>query len=374
MLSVLSQMPYFVSHSMTQILSVPPWLLVLFLSISANKGTISLGGIRRFLQMAIAFFVFWGIMSLINSAYSRSSLPYAIAIAMFMLIIGNQLGHAIDANTIKSMFNGYIVASLILGVSIYLKYFMGVSNASRIFLYNEKNSAALILVTALVFVIFTGLDKKKKFKILSYMAIVFFAALVIIMKSRGTYVSLCIVVVILIFNGNASRRLKILLSIVVLALLIYFLTHEQQFQYILDKYIFAGRNSSDLNDISSGRVVEWENFWIDMSGGWILGHGRMKRETLILTALLEFGFPVGCLIISIAYTPILKGRYFIKLRTNNALIFLTISLSYCANMFFEQLAPFGPGVKCFMLWLLLGIYSSNSQLLYTFDKIERYTH
>ena len=43
----------------------------------------------------------------------------------------------------------------------------------------------------------------------------------------------------------------------------------------------------------------------------------------------------------------------------NFLILFSVALSYTINGVFEQLAPFGPGVKCYFLWFLYGMITSN---------------
>ena len=50
-----------------------------------------------------------------------------------------------------------------------------------------------------------------------------------------------------------------------------------------------------------------------------------------------------------------------KNKTNNKLkhlVFL-LSIMLIVNGLFEELAPFGPGVKCFSLWFYFGFYIGN---------------
>ena len=43
------------------------------------------------------------------------------------------------------------------------------------------------------------------------------------------------------------------------------------------------------------------------------------------------------------------------------IIFIAIALTYIQNGITEQLAPFGPGVKCYVLWFMMGTLVSIVQ-------------
>ena len=81
----------------------------------------------------------------------------------------------------------------------------------------------------------------------------------------------------------------------------------------------------------------------------------MKRESIILTALLEFGIIGGGIILLMAFWPIYWLVKFLGRYDKHYLMFSSIAIVYIVNGVFEQLSPFGPGVKCFFLWFLIGV-------------------
>ncbi len=370
-LSVLSQLPFFVSNGMTSVLSIPGWIIVLGYCFYLNRFKMHLKKAKKIYTIYFVFMGYFLIMSAFNSRYASSQLPYNISVAMFMLFVGIQVGPHIRRETVRYMALGYVIATAVLCAYVYLQFFRGVSINSTVYEYDEKNSTSLIILTAVIFLMLFFIGKNPKHKVIKYGSLVFFCVLILIMRSRATYISCAIFFVILLLNGYISKKMRKYLMYIAVAAVVYLLINQELLNKLLDMYVFAGRSSSDIDALSSGRLVEWQHFFDDMDGKWLLGQGRQKRESLILTALLEFGIPIGSAVIAAACIPLYKSIKLLKNESIDALIFFSIAITYTVNLIFEQLAPFGPGVKCFMLWILLGFYLSNPDLIED-DLFERY--
>ena len=137
--------------------------------------------------------------------------------------------------------------------------------------------------------------------------------------------------------------------------LMYILLKPGLYDTLVNDIILGGRESDSLDDISSGRWSEWQNFFIDLGDNWLFGNGRMKRESLILTAILEYGIPMGLTIIMVAISPLRFAVLRLKAKKRVIVVLFYVALCYFLNAVFEQLAPFGPGVKCYFMWLLFGV-------------------
>jgi hypothetical protein len=117
-------------------------------------------------------------------------------------------------------------------------------------------------------------------------------------------------------------------------------------------------------EASSGRGEQWLNLFYEMRRYPLIGDGKTERESLILTALIQFGLLGGVPIILYSLWPLRKSMQLIKLyKSKHVFCLFCISVAYSVDSIFEQLAPFGPGVRCFFLWLLFGILMTNDNLV-----------
>ena len=163
----------------------------------------------------------------------------------------------------------------------------------------------------------------------------------------------------LILHGKMNKQLRNTIFAILLFVLFFLIFNPRYMEILIYDVLLGGRDISNLNDISSGRASEWQTFFSDFINKPFLGHGRMKRESLILTSLLEFGLLGGGAILIIACWPLYWAIRYFRKKNSDYLIFSSIAIVYLINGIFEQLAPFGPGVKCYFLWFLLGIYISR---------------
>ena len=91
-----------------------------------------------------------------------------------------------------------------------------------------------------------------------------------------------------------------------------------------------------------------------IEGHWLTGIGSLYFECFPLSCILQFGIITGSIIIGIAYLPVIKS---LKLDRTNVYssILVIVCIGYGINSIFEGLAPIGPGVKCYYMWLMYGI-------------------
>ena len=359
--TVLSQLPYFVSRGMASNISIAIWAVAVAVCF-ANVRVVRIRNIGTPIRIAVIFLLFVFIAGMTNDAYWSSSIPRAVMIAMFVLFVGNVLGPSISTFDLKRIMRSYAYATVVLAIDVYLEFFRG-ATFSRIYIYNEKNSTALLLFTGLIILLAELGEKRKKpgnsvKTAFNIVLCVILAYGTLILQCRAVYVSAAIVLVLFVISSGLNKRVKTLIVLTVFAAILYYLTHGQALDSFLDRFIYAGRSSTDLNDLSSGRTQEWSHFWTDLGDGFLFGNGRMKRESLVLTALLEFGFVFGVPILYLAVYPILFGIKNIDKNSSLYFLFIAVAIGFATNMLFEQLAPFGPGVKCFLLWFLLGIFAS----------------
>ena len=224
-----------------------------------------------------------------------------------------------------------------------------------------RGSISQIILTACILMVSFKLTKKRKIiTILYVVTLAFLLYTLLLLKSRATILVLPFLLIFLfIYTGKKIKRLRTFIIIFTVLVAIVLIINPQLWDTLINDIVLAGKGNDNLNNISSGRVNEWTNFWNDMENAWILGQGKQKRESIILTALLEFGFIIGLMVLAVAVSPLVITCLKKRLNTKLGTVTFCIALVYCFNGIFEQLSPFGPGVKCYFLWIMLGILLSK---------------
>ena len=358
----IGQMPMLIDRFPTRNIIIPLWIILTIFCIKKNFSFYI--GEARSIFLLLYFFglsYFGGLIFIGN--YSKSNLPYVIFLAIFILFVGLLVGKNLKGEDIEKICTSVVLSGIIVGIDVFRKYIYGMSLTSRIYAYDSKNSVSQILLTSWLLIIFLKLGKGTFFtKIFYYFSIIILTITLIGLKSRATLIMIPIIIIWILFNGNLNKKLRKIILIALGLIFLFFLFNPNYFNILINGVLLAGREVRDLNDISSGRMNEWISFWDDFQGGILLGQGRMKRESLFLTSLLEFGMIGGSLVILIASWPIYWMVKYLKKSDRYYLVFTSVTITYFFNGFFEQLAPFGPGVKCFFLWFMLGIFISNRKL------------
>ena len=356
----LSQLPYFVDGGITQLLAMPGWLLLVLYCLISGKYP-NTRGTKVTISLFIFFLIIFGPWLIIDPLYQRSGLPVPIVMAMFILLVSTCLGKNLSQKDLDWIYTSYIVSTFVLGVAVYQEYLMGASFEGRGYLYESKNSTCQILLTAWILILFTKLKEDNKLLKMGYIFMfLFFTFEIFALKSRASMLGMPATLMIGMMSGKLDFDLRKYAFLILFSVFFYFLANPEMWDFVLENFILGGRDRNDLNDLSSGRADEWMNFLSDWENPF-LGQGRCKRESLILTSLLEFGILGGITIMLIAIQPLLfVKKWYKRLRTDvNFLILFSVALSYTINGIFEQLAPFGPGVKCYFLWFLYGMITSN---------------
>ena len=146
-----------------------------------------------------------------------------------------------------------------------------------------------------------------------------------------------------------------------IAAAVYFVAHISSFHSFVDDIIYAGRDGNDLDSISSGRGTQIEEAWEVFSQNIFLGVGvRKTTDMFYVSALTNYGLLSWPLLIMAIY-PIIWSIYNLKNGDIYDVTFFIIALSIFLISLLEELAPFGPGTRCYILWLMWGILLSNKK-------------
>lgn len=356
-LSNLSQLPYFVNNGKTQIISIPIWFLSFIILLSINRFKIS-RYLFKLLLLTIIFIILILTLSIIyNKNYFSSSMIYSLAISLFIIIIGSLISPFFNRDTFQKILISYVLSSLIVSIVVFIKYFgFGFSLNTRIYAYSSKNSLSQILFTSVI-IFYCYFKPKNNFQnIIKILIIIFQIFMLVILRSRATILGLVIVSFFIIFSKSMNKKKKIIVIIGGILLLILLFISDNFNDIVLNNIIFAGRDINDLDNLSSGRISIIREFPILIKNNWLTGIGPFYFECFPLSAILQFGLFAGGILIYISLLPLITS---IKRKSNDLWeILYFLSIGYFINSLFEGLAPFGPGIKCYFLWLLFGILFS----------------
>lgn len=357
----LSQLPAIVERGAGRYLSFPVWIL-LFLLCFLSSPRIRLRSIKTLFLLAGLFYVylFFGTVFTDVNRFA-ASIPYVLPIAMFVALVGMQSGEYLSEKDLKWVFNMYTISALIVCAVVFRNYVYGVSLNSRYFSYDSKNSVSQILLTAWILIFFQNLKNDRKGLYFGFYA----ACLLLLtwtllgLKSRGTLISVPLILLWALLKKQTGKRVRWIIVLVITVAGVYLLMHRDTLDSLIENILYAGRDAEDWNDISSGRYDEWRYFFSDFRRNGFFGDNYDKRESVILSSFLQHGIIGGILVCSIAAFPLVWFISRLSCESEYRVTLIAVAVSYTINGVFEQQAPFGPGVKCYFLWFMLGIFSTE---------------
>lgn len=354
-LSNVSQLPVLVTTGMTQWMNTPIWIVLLIYCFPKNLIRFNKGEI--FIIVALCFIVSGGMVFEIITGqnYIGSSILTCMLMSSFIYFIGSFLGNRLNDVDLKIIVLSYAVSSIVVAIAVFVQYFAkGLNLSSSVYAYASKNSVSQILFSAIVVLTFIKLKGHKILNLFRIFGIAFLALLIVLLRSRATILGLGVCIVYVVFTRTSNKAVRKYVIILLVSILGIFAINDPLRNLFWNNILLAGRDITDLNSLTSGRVDILQSFPSLIQGKWLTGIGSIYFECFPLSAILNFGIVFGILIVALAYSPMYYGFKW-KIYNEYTEMFFLICLGYITNSFFEGLAPIGPGVKCYFMWLMFGI-------------------
>ena len=239
---------------------------------------------------------------------------------------------------------------------------LDISVADRQYAFEFKNSMAFIMLIAVIGIFLNIKLRTPLSKLIVYAGLILILVVVIIQKSRATLVGLFVCIIYYIIKGQ-NKRLKWSLIVLSILSVVVILVSSRAYDLVVNNIIFANRyeigTEFNLDDVSSGRfgIIGYRMSFF--KGNEIIGVGNMYMDCFPLAILLQYGI-VGFVIMS-AFLITIYRKIIRKFNQSDPLQLAGFLLFLIAmtNSLFEAYPPFGPGVKCMLVWVFIGMAMAN---------------
>lgn len=328
----------------------------------------------RFSKQALTFiglgiiFYFWVLLLTLfrpDNSYLSSSICMTLGISIVVFICGNALGNKLNEDDVEVILRWYVLGAILMGTVYFVQNLAtGFNLTSRI--YNNvsfnKNSAAQLISSAIcILILGVNRNRTKKNTFIRIALIVYLSIVLLLFRSRSCILCFAFSILVMLLSKYTSRKVKKWIYAILFIAAIVLIFNSGLRETLIKQVLFANRDATSLDNLTSGRIAIYSSFWDLVRGHELAGNGALYYECFYLSAIVQFGFPVGLYLWGFVIHA-LNNIKKIHEHFNYGWLLMILALSYSLNGVFEGLPPFGPGTKNFLLWLLFGI--ACSQMLY----------
>ncbi len=246
-----------------------------------------------------------------------------------------------------------LTGALLLGFIVYMLFFRGQDLMGRTYAFLAKNSMGQILLCCAIIggIFFRPVSTTMRW--LKYAAILALVYLILIMRSRATILGLFYVIAYLVFR-SPDRRLRYIVAGLCGLVGLYVALSPSAYEIFVDGILLGGRDIEyGLDEASSGRVANVrEGLDIIAENLWF-GVGDRYLDCMPVAMMMQFGL-VGASMVFLYIGAIWWKVERLGTQRDIHLCTYLLFYSMMLNSLFEAKPPFGPGIKCFLLWLMFG--------------------
>lgn len=333
------------------------WLLPAITLIFAAPRTF----IDRRLLPVVLFPVFMGTYAFMLQAVSgRCFLGmdiYNFAVCAFLTVIGFAYTRFVGERDYRRFASQLAFCLTLLSVILALTITFRHLSHPDFTLYNSgyefKNATAFAFTLVLAFVYSVWSQQRRALKIFYVVSFIILTVAIALLRSRASY--LCLAgLICYMWAAIPHRKIKyeILAAGVILIGILLALRPTREF--FLMNLIMGSRTLDNPDLFTSFRLSQMGEVTANMQGvSWIFGQGCIYLDCFPVKILLEYGALGFC---AVAAFLVWTGRQVFRafrFRRSGTALFILFWLCLL-NSLLEAYPPFGPGLRCFLLWLTLG--------------------
>ena len=357
-LSNVSYYPALVSSGIGRVLASAIWI---FLAITLFYRGVSFASNSLLHTHLFLYFIFTlntAITGLVNEVNAFNNHFFrVVTLSVIILIVALRYGVDFKNGDLKKICIWYYFATSIMAIPLFVFYLRSIDLNSSFYNYVfGKNEIAVMLLCSLIvgLVLYEPNNMlKRMFKIVS----IFFLLIdILYLRCRSSFLGVVFLFGTLsVYSNKMTQRLRVSVLLFLLGVTIYFLVNPDSFEFFLNQIIYAGRDSSDVSSLASGRDLQVkegvDTFWSSP----FFGYGRgPSLDCFYVAALVSYGLLAWPLIV-MALLPVIWSCKNLKNGKKEDICFFIIAISMFFISLFEEQAPFGPGSRCYILWLMWGI-------------------
>lgn len=356
--SNISYYPDMVNSGWGRLFSIAIWI---FLAITLFYRGVCVASNSFFLAHLFLYFIFTlntAISGAINDVSAFNNDFFRVTtLSIIILIIAIRYGLNFKNEDLKRICIWYYITTSIMAIPLFVFYLRDIDLSSSYYSYVfGKNEIAVMLLCSLIIglVLYEPNNKLKKiFKIIS---VLFLLVDILYIRCRSSLLGVVFLFGTLsVYSNKMTQKLRIVVILGLLAITMYFLVNQDSFELFLNQIVYAGRDSSNVSNLSSGRdlQIKWglETFW----NSPIFGYGvSPSLDCFYVAAIVNYGLLAWPLIL-MALSPVIWSCLNLKNGKKVDICFFIVAVSIFFISMFEEQAPFGPGSRCYILWLMWGI-------------------
>lgn len=244
------------------------------------------------------------------------------------------------------------ISTAFVGAVIYIDYISKTSVTELMYAYGSKNSAAQIILNSSILLLCTKV-RNRYYVLLTFIAVVAFMVEIMLLKSRATMIGLFFVILYLA-TVSKNKGIKVLVRILILCGIVYLCYNTELLDTIYNNLLLANRNASDLNELSSGRLLFMKKAWDLFRSSMLIGVGNLYLDCFPLAILTQYGVIGASIILAFVLYVFVIVKKLVKENTNLYTCAFLLYVTILLNSLFEAQPPFGPGMKCFIVWMVIG--------------------
>lgn len=367
LISVISQIPAIYNNSYLNNLTSLSWVLLAILALSSSKFKITYS---KIIFLPILFDLYCVICSIVtNNNYFTANLFRPINMSAFIFIVGLIIGEQFNLASFILFSKVYIIGVAITSLIIYIQYYRGQNIGNIGYLYGGKNSLSCLVLISII-ISFLGkeylFDTKIKKTILNFLILLNIIFL-FILRSRTTIICLIIFLIWYLCLPSTSIIIKVFWSVIIIIGVLAIWENEQLADFLIVDILMNGKDITDIDSITSGRMSHWEIFAELFPSYRYLGNGGYYLESFPLALLLSFGIIGAIPVFAFMISPLISSIKGLLIGNKDrvlSLIIFVVSITLMLNGLAEEQSPFGPGVKCFVLWFFYGLYYGYNENTY----------
>ncbi len=357
--SLISQTPFLLESGYDQIFKLI-WVLPFCYMFFTAPQTYLSNKLLPFYLFVLVFALYCFTCQMFTGRQYLNEDLYNIAISLMMTMVSYNIWlHHGSQRVMQAITFIMLIGGLCLSVVIYISFLSTADITSNTYAYGEKNSIAQILLCCgyLSLIFITPSNKLLRWSCWLIVLIIFIV--MAMNRSRATLLSACYIIYYYVFHSN-NKKLKVWIIMLSLLSIGYLTISSNAYELIMNGIILGGRDATDINSLSSNRVILFAIALQRIPQHPWLGSGDYYVDCMPLNILTQYGI-WGLIIVLIFLYYIFKTLSKLKRTDPTSTIAYIVFMAFIVNALFEARPPFGPGVKCFFVWLLIGISFAISQ-------------